>query len=271
MQTFKKLTPVLSSMKKYSYLALTALAFLFTACASREKMIYVNDIKEGSQTEITKSYEPKLQPDDVLSIIVNSNAPELVAKFNPSLLSFQQGSERGSGVQRMQTYLIDSQGDIVFPVIGKIKLDGLTTAEATEVLTQAIKPHVIDATINLRLMNFKVTVQGEVARPGTFTIESERITLLQALSLAGDIGIYGMRDNILVIREVDGKRSYNRVDITNSDFMNSEFYFLAPNDVVYVEPNNVRINSSAVGPNLTFALSAISLLTTIVVIIISRS
>src|SRR5690606_33763928 len=137
------------------YLFITTLAFLLTACASREKMIYVNDIKESSQADITNSYQPKLQPDDVLSIIVNSNAPELVAKFNPSLLTFQQGAERGSGVQRMQTYLIDAEGYIIFPVLGKIKLGGLTTAQATEVLTEAIKPHVSDATINLRLMNFK--------------------------------------------------------------------------------------------------------------------
>jgi polysaccharide export outer membrane protein len=252
------------------YLFITTLAFLLTACASREKMIYVNDIKESSQADITNSYQPKLQPDDVLSIIVNSNVPELVAKFNPSLIMLQQATERGTGQQRLQSYLIDAEGYIVFPVLGKIKLGGLTTAQATEVLTEAIKPHVSDATINLRLMNFKVTVQGEVVRPGTFTIESERITLLQALSLAGDLGIYGMRDNILVIREVDGKRTYNRVDITKSDFMSSDFYYLAPNDVVYVEPNKIRINSSAVGPNLTFALSALSLLTTIVVIIISR-
>lgn len=254
-------------MKKYAYLTLTAITFLFTACASREKMIYVNDIEGNSQTEITNSYEPKLQPDDVLSIIVNSNVPELVAKFNPSLISFQSGATAGQ--QRLQSYLIDTEGNIIFPVIGKIKLGGLTTTQATDTLTEALKPYVSDAAINLRLMNFKVTVQGEVARPGTFTIESERITLFQALSLAGDIGIYGMRDNILVIREVDGKRTYNRVDITNSDFTNSDFYYLAPNDVVYVEPNKVRINSSAVGPNLTFVLSAVSLLTTIVVVIIS--
>lgn len=251
------------------YLFITTLAFLLTACASREKMIYVNDIKESSQVDITNSYQPKLQPDDVLSIIVNSNAPELVAKFNPSMVSFQTGGSAGQ--QRLQSYLIDAEGYIVFPVLGKIKLGGLTTAQATEVLTEAIKPHVSDATINLRLMNFKITVQGEVVRPGTFTIESERVTLLQALSLAGDLGIYGMRDNILVIREVDGKRTYNRVDITKSDFMSSDFYYLAPNDVVYVEPNKIRINSSAVGPNLTFALSALSLLTTIVVIIISSN
>jgi polysaccharide export outer membrane protein len=184
---------------------------------------------------------------------------------------YQAMSERTGGQQRLQTYLIDSQGYIIFPVLGKIQLGGLTSTQAADALTDALKPFVVDASVNLRLMNFKVTVQGEVTRPGTFTIESERITLLQALSMAGDIALYGKRDNILIIREVDGKRSYNRVDITKPDFMDSDFYYLAPNDVVYVEPNKIRINSSAVGPNLTFALSALSLLTTIVVIIISSN
>lgn len=254
-------------MKKY--VVLTTLVLLLASCASREKMVYLVDI-DNKEIDVTQNYEPKLQPDDVLSIVVSSNVPEFVAKFNPGITMYQAMTERAGGQQRLQTYLIDSEGYIVFPVLGKIKLAGLTTAQATEVLTEAIKPQVVDATVNLRLMNFKVTVQGEVARPGTFTVESERITLLQALSLAGDIALYGKRDNILLIREVDGKRTYNRVDITKPDFMESEFYYLAPNDVVYVEPNKIRINSSAVGPNLTFALSALSLLTTIVVIIISK-
>lgn len=256
-------------MKKHLLLTLSLVGILFTACAPREKLVYLVDI-EHKETEVTQKYEPKLQPDDVLSIVVSSNAPEFVAKFNPGVTMYQAMSERVAGQQRLQTYLIDSEGYIVFPVLGKIKLAGLTTAQAAQVLTEAIKPQVADASVNLRLMNFKVTVQGEVTRPGTFTIESERVTLLQALSMAGDIALYGKRDNILIIREVDGKRSYNRVDITKPDFMDSEFYYLAPNDVVYVEPNKIRINSSAVGPNLTFALSAISLLTTIVVVIISR-
>lgn len=251
------------------YLFITTLVLLLASCASREKMVYLVDI-EQKETEINLNYEPKLQPDDVLSIVVSSNVPELVAKFNPGITMYQAMSERTGGQQRLQTYLIDSEGYIIFPVLGKIQLGGLTSTQAADALTDALKPFVVDASVNLRLMNFKVTVQGEVVRPGTFTLESERITLFQALSLAGDIALYGKRDNILIIREVDGKRSYNRVDITKPDFMDSEFYYLAPNDVVYVEPNKIRINSSAVGPNLTFALSALSLLTTIVVIIISK-
>ncbi len=246
------------------------LVLLLSSCASRENVVYFHEQPSGVETQITNQYEPILQPDDVLSIVVSSGSPELAATFNPGISSYQSYTERGVGQQRMQTYLIDKEGYIVFPIIGKLQLGGLTTAQATQVVAQSLKPHVSDATINLRIFNFKVTVQGEVARPGTFTIESERVTLLQALSMAGDPTIYGKRKDILIIREFDGKRTYNRVDITQPDFTNSEFYYLMQNDVIYVEPNTVRVNSSAVGPNLTFALSAISLLTTIIVVIINN-
>lgn len=257
-------------MKKNRILWGVMLVLLLNSCVSREKVVYLHEQESGMQTQVSNSYEPTLQPDDVLSIIVNSNAPELAAKFNPGLVSYQRGTESGSGVQRLQSYLIDPEGYIVFPVVGKIKLGGLTTAQAIETLTQAIKSDLTDATVNLRILNFKVTVQGEVVRPGTFTIESERVTLLQALSMAGDLTIYGKRQDILVIREIDGKRTYSRIDVTQPDFIDSEFYYLVQNDVIYVEPNKVRVNSSAVGPNLTFALSAISLLTTIVVVILNN-
>lgn len=259
-------------MKKNSIVWGVLLVLLLGSCASRKDMVYLYEQEGGVQTEVNHSYEPKLQPDDILSIIVNSNSPELAGKFNPGLVAFQNTTEqRGAGIQRLQTYLIDKEGYIDFPVVGKIKLGGLTTPEARDTIKKAIETQVIDATINLRIMNFKVTVQGEVARPGTFDIESERITLLQALSKAGDLTIYGKRQDILLIREVDGKRTYNRIDITTADFIESEFYYLMQNDIVYVEPNKVRVNSSAVGPNLSFAVSAISLLTTIIVVILNNS
>ena len=142
--------------------------------------------------------------------------------------------------------------------------------EAVEHLTNKIKPYITDATINLRILNFKVTVEGEVTRPGTYTVNSERVTLLQALSLAGDLTIYGKRKNILIIREQDGQRLYKVVDITSTDFMDSEYYYLNQNDIVYVEPNKTRINSSAVGPNVTTIISAISVLIAVVALVIRR-
>jgi polysaccharide export outer membrane protein len=170
----------------------------------------------------------------------------------------------------IKTYLIDAYGFIEFPVVGKIKLAGLSRSEAVTKLQTAVKEYITNPTINLRILNYKVTVLGEVLKPGSLKINSERITLLEAISQAGDLTIYGKRDNILVIRESDGKMTYNRVDITQADFINSPFYYLSQNDVVLVEPNKTKINSSVIGPNVTTIISALSLLGTILIILTQR-
>lgn len=257
-------------MKKVFILFFASL--LLFSCASREKVAYFLDAK-NNKTETLKPYVSRLQPDDLLSIIVNSKSEELLGEFNRGLVSYQPspaGLATGSP-STLQTYLIDKDGYIYFPTIGKTKLGGLTREEAVERLTEAIRQHITDATVNLRILNFKITVEGEVNRPGTYTINSERITLLQALSLAGDLTIYGKRNNILVIREQDDKRVYKVIDITSTDFMNSEYYYLNQNDVVYVEPNKTRVNSSAVGPNTTTIISAISVLVAMVALIVNIS
>ena len=125
--------------------------------------------------------------------------------------------------------------------------------------------------INIRLINFKVSVQGEVTNPGIFAVNSDRVTLIEAISMAKDLTIYGKRDNILIIREVNGVKSYNRVDITKADFINSPFYYLSQNDVVYVEPNKTRINGAAVGANTGVIISITSLLITVITLIVTAS
>ncbi|MDO4228277.1 MAG: polysaccharide biosynthesis/export family protein [Capnocytophaga sp.] len=252
-------------MKKVSILFFVSL--LLFSCASREKVVYFLNAKNDN-TEALKPYVSKLQPDDLLGIVVNSKSDELLAEFNRGLVSFQPVMGTTVTQATLQTYLIDKDGYIYYPTIGKIKLGGLTREEAVERLTTAIKPYITDATINLRILNFKVTIEGEVTRPGTFTINSERVTLLHALSLAGDLTIYGKRKNILVIREQDNKRIYKFVDITSTDFMNSDFYYLQQNDIVYVEPNKTRVNSSVVGPNVTTIISAISVLIAVVALVV---
>lgn len=173
-------------------------------------------------------------------------------------------SENAPEQRRQISYLVDSNGMIDYPVLGKIKIGGLSKNQAIIHLQDLLKEHIKDAIVNIRILNFKLTVLGEVNRPGSFTIPSERITLLEALGQAGDLSIYGSRKNILILRENNGTTTTQRIDITKSDFINSEWYYLRQNDVVYVEPNKTRINSSAVGPNLTIGISALSLLVTII-------
>nr|WP_244289987.1 polysaccharide biosynthesis/export family protein [Flavobacterium resistens] len=215
------------------------------------------------------SFEIKLQPDDLLMILVSADDPEVALPFNLKTYSTTTNNrlDIARGQETVQLYLIDQSGNIEFPVIGKLHVGGLTRTEVLKLLQDKISTYIKNPIINLRIMNFKISLQGEVNLPGTYPIASERVTLVEALSMAKDLTIYGRRDNILVIRETNGVKSYNRVDITKSDFINSPFYYLAQNDVVYVEPNQTRINSSAVGPNTSVIISAISILVSLSVLI----
>jgi polysaccharide export outer membrane protein len=242
--------------------------FLFS-CASRKDVVYYQNI-DGLANQKSNSYEIKLQPDDLLMVIVSAEDPEIAMPFNLKSISVQNPGrlDAVTGQQTMQLYLVDADGFIEFPVLGKIKVSGLSRSELLQMLQQKIGVYIKDPIINLRIMNFKVSVQGEVNAPGTYTVDSERITLIEALSKAKDLTIYGKRNNILIIREIDGVKSYNRVDITKADFINSPFYYLAQNDVVYVEPNKNKINGAAVGPNTGVIISATSLLIALITLVI---
>jgi polysaccharide export outer membrane protein len=251
-------------MKKIVLLVFSLILLL--SCASKKKVVYLQDIDQTKSYDSSTLYEPKLQPDDLLSIIVSAENPELSVPFN--LPQIQGNYEINNNQNGIKTYLVDNFGYIEFPVIGKLKLGGLTRTEATAKLVNAVGEYIKNPIINLRILNFKVSIFGEVLKPSSFTLSSERITLLEAISMAGDLTIYGKRNNILIIREAEGKKTYNRVDITKSDFLNSPFYYLAQNDIVVVEPNKTRVNASVVGPNVTATISAISVLVTLIVVLL---
>ena len=248
---------------------LTILILLFSSCASRKDVVYYQNIDYINTQQNATSFEIKIQPDDLLMIIVSADDPEVALPFNLTsvIIPNTVKAESVTGQQTMQLYLVDQKGAIEFPVLGKLQVSGLTRSELLRNLQNKIGAFIKNPIINLRIMNFKISLQGEVNLPGTYPIVSERITLIEALSMAKDLTIYGKRDNILIIREINGVKSYNRVDITKSDFMNSPFYYLSQNDVVYVEPNKTRVNSSAVGPNTSVIISAISILVSLSVLI----
>ncbi|BCY27262.1 polysaccharide biosynthesis protein [Flavobacterium okayamense] len=221
-------------------------------------------LQNNISTESKTNYNTVIKPDDVLMIVVSSENPEVAEPYNLKSVVLQSNSEEAIQTQRTQTYIVDIEGYIEFPILGKVKIGGLNKQEAIEYLKSLLKDHVKDAVINMRILNFEVTVLGEVNRPGTFEISSERITILEALGKAGDLTIYGKRKNVLLIRDENGVKSTHRLDLTKSDIVNSPYYYLAQNDVVYVEPNKTRINSSAVGPNIAVGISALSLVVTII-------
>ena len=174
------------------------------------------------------------------------------------------------GNLQLQTYLVNYDGNIDFPVLGTIKVEGLTRTDLTSMLKERIKEYANDPIVNIRLANFTVTVLGEVARPGTFTIQDERITLLEALGLANDLTIFGKRKNVLLIREIDGKKKYAKIDLTSINTLNSPIYYLQQNDVIYVEQNRAKIRSSTYNQNNGLLLSAIGTLTTIITVFLIK-
>ncbi len=252
-------------MNKHIYSLLVVL-ILSISCTSPKKIVYLNN--SGSLQSDTK-FETTLQPDDQLLIIVSSENPEAASPYNLKTVSYQGTSENIIPQERNQAYIVDQQGNIEFPMLGTIKVGGLTRIETTNKIKDLLKNgHISDPIVNVRLLNFKFSVLGEVAKPGVFPISSERVTLVEAIAMAGDLTIYGNRNNILLIREKNGVKSYERIDITKTDFINSPNYYLSQNDVIYVEPNKTKVNSSAIGPNLTVGISALSLVVTILALTI---
>ena len=256
--------------KKYVAYLVVCMAVFFTACTSTKKIIYLQDVVPLKQQEIEQKYEVIIHGDDLLAIMVNSRDPELALPFNMPMVSYQLGSNTG-GQQRVLGYLVDTNGNIDFPILGEIHVEGLTRMQLTELIkNKLIEGDLIkDPIVTVQFLNFKISVMGEVGRPGSFTISGDRITLLEALSMAGDLTIYGRRDRVGGIRENNGKRTILFHDLRSADIFNSPCYYLQQNDIVYVEPNKAKSGQSSINQNNSIVVwvSVISLLTTIAVLI----
>ena len=204
--------------------------------------------------------------------MVNSKNPELALPFNMPMISYQIGSQ-SSPQQRVLGYLVDTNGEIDFPILGKMHVAGLTRLQLTELIKQRLTEEdlIKDPVVTVQFLNYKVSVMGEVNRPGSFNISGDRITLLEALSMAGDLTIYGRRDRVAVIRENDGQRTILYHDLRSSDVFNSPCYYLQQNDIVYVEPNNSKAGQSEINQNKSVGvwLSAGSILVSIVSLIVT--
>jgi polysaccharide export outer membrane protein len=271
LRRFKNASSIIIFIKVYNLLIMIKKIVLFifmicffTSCVPKERLIYFQGIEKLQQNSEKVDYQPILQPDDLLLIIVSAPSPEAAIPYNLISYSGMDTSDSAQSGVRYQTYLIDKEGNIDFPVLGLLKLAGLTKIAAVEKIKVELKKYINSPIVNLRIMNFKVSVMGEVAKPGMYELKTERVTLPEALTNAGDMTIYGDRKEVLIIRDVAGVKTHNFIDITSADFINSPFYYLAQNDLVYVRPNGTKINSSAIGPNINVALSAISLIITII-------
>ncbi len=251
-------------------LVLIFLGSICVSCVSSEKLVYFQDLSEGQMLLDTIQKSSKIQPDDLLSIVVSAYDLNAVRPFN--LISETRPTQEVSGVtinntNQQQAYLTAQDGTIDFPVLGRIKVAGLTRTELSAMLGKRISEYVKDPIVTIRILNFKVSLLGELNRPGTYNFEGERLTLPAALGLAGDMTVYGRRDNVLVIRD-DGKtKNYKYLDLRSADILNSDYYYLQQNDVVYVEPNRAQVQSSSFNRNTAVYVSVASLLLSAMAII----
>lgn len=216
-------------------------------------------------------FVPKIEPADELSIAVTSIRPELALPYNLPLInpaSVNEGNVRASQAGQA-TYIVSADGDITMPILGKIHVSGMTVDQLAAKITEMVSKDVKDPVVSVKLLNFKVNVAGEVAHPGSFAINSDRVSILDALAMAGDLTPYGLRENVLLIREENGKRAVYQLDLTNPDVLKSPYFFLKQNDYVYVAPNSIRNDNAKYNQNNAFKLSVISTIVSGVSVIVS--
>ncbi|MCM1177998.1 MAG: polysaccharide biosynthesis/export family protein [Clostridium sp.] len=261
--------------------ALTSVLMLFVAsCSTYKKINYLQDLAPDSPEAIAINKGILIQPKDMISIVVSSKNPELAATFNLPVVSYQAGAEitsSSTGQQRLLGYVVDNDGNIDFPILGEMHVAGLTRWELSKQIKKMLidQDYIKDPVVTVQFMNFKISVIGEVTRPNTYSIDGDKITILEALSLAGDLTIFGKRDNVTVIREQNGERVMHQLDLRSVELFNSPAYYLQQNDVVYVTPNAVRAGQSTINENniksVSMWVTISSFLATLATLIITAS
>lgn len=256
---------------------------LLTGCNAYQKVAYLQEA--GTQAILSDSVktpvpEPIIKVGDVLMITVNTNNPEASVPFNiPLIPSGGDASKRynlggGSNISyglSMQNFLVDTEGVITYPVLGELKVAGLTKRQLSDVIKESIYPKYIteEPIVLIRFGNFKVSVLGEVMRPGSFVIDNEKVSILEALALAGDMTIYGRRESVLLVRENNGNRETVRIDIRDKNLINSPYFYLQQNDVLYVEPNDSRSRASGISSAESLSISVVGTLISIATLLIN--
>ncbi|MBC8152262.1 MAG: polysaccharide export protein [Bacteroidetes bacterium] len=261
-------------MKKHYRIALPVLLVLLLPilcvnCVSPQKLAYFQKKTTEADTLRTAArFVSTVQVGDVLSIQVNSLNAEASSFFNPYTASAGSALQASATPNSVTTplpyttgYLVDPAGAIEFPMLGKMKIAGLTNTQVSDRIRGQLKEYLKEPTVNVRNLNFRISVMGEVTRPSLFSIPNEQVSVLEALSLAGDITIYGRRDNVLIIRDEGAGKTFTRLDLTQRDLFRSPYYYLHPNDVIYVEPGKARVASAdRTNQLLPIIISALSFL-----------
>ena len=256
-------------MKLKHFILIATTGIFLAGCSSYKKVPYMQDPETvNSYGKEIPLYDAKIMPKDLLSITVNTSDPRAAAPFNLTVQSPLNTNIKDmytTSQPALQQYLVNNEGEIDFPVLGKIKVGGLTKNEAENMIREKLQPYLKETPIvTVRMANYKISVLGEVTQPGTFTVSNEKVNVLEALAMAGDMTIYGVRDNVKLIREdAQGKREIVMLDLTKSDLVLSPYFYLQQNDILYVTPNKTKAKNSDIGNTTSVVISATSILVSI--------
>ena len=242
-------------MRRFLLFGLVAL--LMSSCNTSKEIIYLQDVRLESPEEIKAAETITIEPKDMLSIVVSSSQPDAARIFNLPIMATQASNGDLMYDSYLNGYVVDGDGYIDFPVVGKIKASGLNRWQLQDRIMETLRDKKLldDPVVTVDFMNFKVSILGEVTAPGTYSIKSDKVSVLEAIAMARDLTIYGKRDEVYVIREEGGQRHSYKLDLRSSDIFDSPAYYLKQNDVIYVQPNKVRAGQSTVNDNSARSIS----------------
>ena len=259
-------------ISKFKWLLLLAMGWFAASCTSPKQILYFQDIDEMVAQKIEEQYEPVIMKDDKLQILISGPDKSVITPYNFTLSANTAGSY--ATAQAVVPYLVDSDGCIDMPGLGRLKVEGMRRVDLVNKITDLLRDGglIKDPVVSVSFMNYKVTVLGEVRNPGTYLMDGERNTILQALGKAGDLQLTAKRDDIILIRDVDGKQTHIKIDLTKSDILNSPYFYMHQNDVIYVPQSATRVRQGTAALSLwSTVLSSITTLITIITFIIRVS
>lgn len=247
---------------------------LVTSCSSSKQVPYFQNIDQISLESSKGLYDAKIMPKDMLTITVITTDPKVAAPFNLSVQNtISSLGQLSMGAGSLQGYLVDNDGNINFPVIGKLHVLGLTKTQCQDLIRQKVAPYLAESenpVVTVTMASYRVTITGEVNKPGVVPVSTEKMSIVEALAQAGDLTIYGKRDNIMLIREnADGQKEAHRLNLNDANLINSPYYYLQQNDIIYVEPNKVRAQNSAIGSSTTIWFSFVGIVTSVASLLVN--
>ena len=274
MQSFTIYVTFCNMRKNLFFIVFAVLCMTLGSCGSSKQIAYFQNADSLNYAASKGLFDAKIMPKDLLTITVSTTDPKAATPFNLSVTNTLNATGYlSTGAGSLQTYLVDNDGFINFPVVGQLKVGGMTKRQCENYIRDKILPYMSkteNPIATVKMASFKVTVAGEVKAPGVFNVDQEKISVIEALARAGDLTIYGKRGNVLLIREdATGEKSVHRLNLNDANLINSPYYYLQQNDYLYVEPNSVQTKNSAIGSSTTIWISVVSILTSVASLVVN--